>query len=838
MKSNFLFLLLGLSLTSCIDQNIHGPKPTDTVVADFHNEGNEKKGRKQWIDQIHGGATVNWMTIEANNALQYYHNVKLPSSRDGEEIFANGAVKGKWRERGSNNLAGNVMNCTYDSEEEIIYAIGGGGPLFRGDLLGYNWELVNDKFRFSTNLLELVKPTPSSKRLISAINGQPHYSDDFGKTWTKATGALPTTDGWDIYNSMSSPSGEIFYLGKRDYWANYGLLYSKDFGVSYKVIQYFNTNDGNNLAFSMGRPGDQLYLVQKNGSQETNVYIFDRASEKLNLIRSSPLAISSDAKLNLQCIVKNDTTFFYSYDEDQDLFVSKDLGISWETNSALSSSPWSVGLFVVPSNPKFMLYGEVDAYRSINSGKSWQAINYWYEYYSNFYTKLHADIMCIKEFRKSNGQYFLLIGNHGGISISYDYGKTTENIGFGGLNVSQYYDVVTSPINPKLVFAGAQDQGWQRAYVEGDFPSDFYQPLSGDYGHLTFTGNGAHFWTVYPGGSISFYTSPETQNYPVAGYEINSKRESVWIPPIIAGFDKSQDVVYAAGGSISNLSEESHIIQLSYSSETNDITAEELPFDFSISGGEIASMAISPFDPNIWFVATTNGKFYKSTDGAQTFQLKQNMVSDAHYLYGSCILALKTDPNIVFLSGNGYGNLKPVYMSTNGGESFVPMSTGLPPTTAFKLVANDDESLVFAATETGPFVYVANQSRWFSLIGESTPNQTYWSVEFVSDLQTARFGTYGRGIWDFQLSNESATVDNSANFHIDVYPNPTTDFFSINTEQEVSSVTLYDLSGNKKMSDANPGKKQMNVKDLLPGIYLVEMTITSGKRIIKKLIKG
>ena len=35
--------------------------------------------------------------------------------------------------------------------------------------------------------------------------------------------------------------------------------------------------------------------------------------------------------------------------------------------------------------------------------------------------------------------------------------------------------------------------------------------------------------------------------------------------------------------------------------------------------------------------------------------------------------------------------------------------------------------------------------------GLTAPDQTYWSCEYISELQTIRFGTYGRGIWDFKL---------------------------------------------------------------------------------------
>ena len=36
-------------------------------------------------------------------------------------------------------------------------------------------------------------------------------------------------------------------------------------------------------------------------------------------------------------------------------------------------------------------------------------------------------------------------------------------------------------------------------------------------------------------------------------------------------------------------------------------------------------------------------------------------------------------------------------------------------------------------------------------MGVSAPDQTYWSVEYIPELLTARFGTYGRGIWDFKM---------------------------------------------------------------------------------------
>ena len=79
------------------------------------------------------------------------------------------------------------------------------------------------------------------------------------------------------------------------------------------------------------------------------------------------------------------------------------------------------------------------------------------------------------------------------------------------------------------------------------------------------------------------------------------------------------------------------------------------------------------------------------------------------------------------------------------------MNQGLPNTLVFELSSTLDDNIIFAATEIGPYAYLANQDEWFLLSGLSAPDQTYWSVDFIPEINTARFGTYGRGIWDFVL---------------------------------------------------------------------------------------
>lgn len=838
--SVFFSLFIILLVLSC-NQPTSIPKPIgDTVIHEHGEDGDSYAARMQWIDLMHGGEASDWRSIEAQNQQDNYLNwLKMaPASRMFDEYVADGLLLGRWTEGGSSNNAGNIMAVDFDPETDEVYAVGGGGPMFKSEIFSSEWILVNDKLRFSTDLLKVITLANGKKRIISALNGTPHYSDDGGKVWTKASGVTATNDG-STYHSQYMKDGAIFFLGKRDYWSNIRLYVTYDAGVTYSSLKSFNTSDTRNVAMTLDGVSDQIYIIEQTGSNKSNIHKYNKGSKQLDIVvAGADIGFGAEGRANLQAATVKDTVFMYAYNRDKRLFVSKTEGNTWTPTITLPESPWDMGLYVCPSDPKKMFMGEVDAFRSENGGMIWSRINHWWEYYGNVYEKLHADMMTIREFRDKSGKPFILNGNHGGLYYSDDYGATHSNIGLIGLNVSQYYDVRTYPGDPYYVFAGSQDQGQQRGYLTNEGASELEQNISGDYGHIEFTGNGKSLWSVYPGGSIGFYSNPKFQSGPIAGYEIKSKNETVWIPPIMPGPDPSKNIVIAAGGSVTESSNGSHLLQLEYID--NSIKATELPFNFAVSGGQVSAMAIDHFDNKKWYVATTNGQFYKSVDGGQQFTRTASMLSEAHYLYGSCILPSKTKENVIYLSGNGY-NFRPVYRSVNGGQTFQAFSTGLPSTMVFNIVANDDESLIFAATEAGPYVYIAEKERWYSLHGIHTPNQTYWSVEYVSEINTARFGTYGRGIWDFEVKSIVSNTNNIsfAKSTISIFPNPAQSQIIIKDLDQLGllmPVSIRDAKGNLILQKTVLKNTPIDISMLTPGIYYVQV-IKNGKAETKKIIK-
>ncbi len=799
------------------------PAPTEkTQVHENGEDGDSYHARMAWIELMHGGKNANWRSVEAANQMASYQEWLRNDAqqRSDEEWFAENTVKGKWIERGSNNNAGNIMVVDYVREEDIVYAVGGDGPMFKGDISGLDWTLVNDKLRFSTNLLKVFRLQNGTSRIVSAVGGVPHYSEDDGKTWKSAAGVTPTTEG-TIYDAEITHDDKIFFIAKSGYWSDLKVYVSLDKGLTYNTLRTFTTSDTRNIALAWDAVKDNIVVIEQTSESTSNLHQYNAATQKLELLNAnSALGFGANGRANLQAVTIKDTLHIYAFDDEKKFYMSKNSGQTWKFMSTFPESPWDIGVYICPSNPRIMLMGEVDAFRSINGGISWTRVNHWWEYYDDIYNKLHADMMTIKEFKKKDGTPFLLNGNHGGLYYSEDFGKSHLNIGIANLNVSQYYDVKTDPLDPYYVYAGSQDQGQQRGFIVDDLTSELEQNISGDYGHIVFTGNGKSLWSVYPGGSIGYYSKPRSQSGPITGYEINSKNETVWIPPIIPGPDPSQNVILAAGGSTNESSTGSHILRLEYVDDK--IEATQLPFDFSSSGGQISAMAIHPKNKNIWYVATTNGRFYRSENSGQSFARTASMLSEAHYLYGSCILPSAIQDNVVYLSGNGY-NFKPVYRSEDGGKTFKDMSLGLPKTMVFKLAANEDESLIFAATEAGPYVYVAEKKKWFTLSGAITPNQTYWSVEYIAATQTARFGTYGRGIWDFDVKDIISSTEQDVSFVPvpKLYPNPASHFMVLDVDiDDFGQGMITDVNGKVMISNINNTNK-IDIVSLVPGTYFL-----------------
>jgi hypothetical protein len=330
-----------------------------------------------------------------------------------------------------------------------------------------------------------------------------------------------------------------------------------------------------------------------------------------------------------------------------------------------------------------------------------------------------------------------------------------------GLGVSQYYSSYSQRFSPYAIFAGSQDQGLQKSIPDNQNMGgvqNFEQIISGDYGHLVSGDNGVSIWTNYPGFTI-YYPDIANSNasvsldFPGSGY--------LWIAPLMEHPHSSEKVILGGGG----INGGNHLVELTISG--NQIVYDEQEYSFS---GTVSAMGYSPIDPSYRYVLTQNGKFYYSSDGGDNWTITSSFTGpESHYFYGSTIWASQQELGKVFIGGSGYSNA-PVYVSENHGQTFAEMDNGLPNTLVFQLAGTLDDNLLFAATEIGPYGYSRHEDEWFLLSGLSAPDQTYWTVDYIPEINTTRFGTYGRGIWDFVLDENYNIIlgDVNADNNIDI----------------------------------------------------------------------
>ncbi|MEL6989014.1 MAG: T9SS type A sorting domain-containing protein [Bacteroidota bacterium] len=348
-----------------------------------------------------------------------------------------------------------------------------------------------------------------------------------------------------------------------------------------------------------------------------------------------------------------------------------------------------------------------------------------------------------------------------------------------------------------------------------------------------FTGNGQHLWTVYPGGQVSYYEDPIM--YGLNDWENLGLEGSVWIPPLYPDPVK-EDVIYVAGGNQNRDTSTAYIYQCSFRNDS--IETVQLPFDFTQLGAtSLSAIEIDPTDPNRWYVASTNGRFMISDDGGVNWTVTQVALSEGQYLYGSDILIDPSDSKTIYLAGSGY-SVAPVWKSTNGGLSFRAMNNGLPRTVAYGIASNEDGSMLFAATEAGPYVYIKEADQWYDMTGATAPNQNTWSVEYLEDKQVVRFGTYGRGIWDFEIAQNVSTEDIVQLNDVKVFPNPVQEVLTFESETTLHNAQIDIIGVNGQtvhsiFSDVIANQRtQFGVGHLSKGNYYLIIRNKEGRRVV------
>ena len=624
------------------------------------------------------------------------------------------------------------MVARHGTDADILYGGSAKGGVWKGSRDGTDWIPIGDNLYGGAHSLEIVSgENEGDPDIVLATTdwGAIHRSVDDGQSWEVPQGLESV---WLTKRTLTLTDGSELIFVLAGIGSNHLLMRSDDGGASFENIFDMGSYEGDLWAPRDG--GGELYLYD-------GMAIWRSVDHGDNWMEVGAPAQSS-SRAEMAGSEAGAPTLWLILDETR-LWRSDDAGETWMFAHAVNDY-WG-SLNASATDPDVFAWGGVEVYRTEDGGENFEIVNHWWDYYGDPKNLLHADVPGIDLVIDETGQEIWYINTDGGMYRSLDNLQTVENMSLRGLRVSQYYSTHTSSTNPASVIGGTQDQGYQMTagvQQDGDGVWEFNQLISGDYGHLT-SSDGSHdfVFSVYPGfilvqmGEIE--PSLEYLDFPV------NESYVPWLPPIIADPDDKNAFFFPA----------TQIYRYDFVPATGTWTYSLYSQqNFEVVNGEyISSLRFSPIDSNRAYAATSNGRLWFSNDKGITWVRSQNMVADENWYYGQAVVPSATDIDTVTIGGSGYG-VPAVYQSTNGGLSFIPWSDGLPDTLVYGMAeAPDGSGRLFAGTETSAYMRGPEDDAWVDITEDVAPVTTYWSVEALVAENTIRFGTYGRGIWDYQL---------------------------------------------------------------------------------------
>lgn len=707
-------------------------------------EERNKQDRRDWIEEMHRTAPgQDWRAIERGNgaALQEMRNLAM-AEKSGH---------GRWTEVGSRNQAGRMHVAAVSVLGDSLYGGSSRGGVWKGSLDGQGWRPLSDNLWGGSHGLAVAGPQGG---VITSVTdgGMVMASSDEGATWFVPAG-LPANIGSVKRVARDAADPDRVWLMHYTN-GNRLLCRSDDAGLSYSVALDLITSVGD---FWQDRvAGGDIYVLDG-----TTLRVSADIGDTWTAVGTLPVVPSN---VVLTASEAGAPTFYAAvrYSNSWRLYRSDDGGMGWVYRYPINDF-WET-LTASITDPAKVVFAGVELWKSTTGGTAFVKQNDWWEYYDDPVNMLHADFPGL-DCLMLDGQEVWYACSDGGLYRSNDGLQSFRNISLEGLGVSQYYGTLTSVNDPDLLLAGAQDQGYQRSTGPSGERGpgwDFEQIISGDYGHLTsFDGSHSTVFSVYPG--FVLVQQGELNANIVGTPDFPGGEDHSWLPFILADPQDERSFFFCG----------EHLVRGSWRGGDNVNYAPSAQ-DFTSAGGNyLTCVGISPADGQYRIAAVDNGRIWYSTDGGGRWDLSGDTGPQAHYFYGTAIAHSPTDSRVAWLGGSGYAG-SAVYRTQDGGVTWEAAGMGLPSTLVYDLaVESDTHEAIYAATDAGPYCLQPGEVRWEYIGGTEAPLTTYWSVEAVPAAQLVRFGTYGRGIWDYDVSGVSAVpVPQVANSSLSSAPNP------------------------------------------------------------------
>lgn len=433
-----------------------------------------------------------------------------------------------------------------------------------------------------------------------------------------------------------------------------------------------------------------------------------------------------------------------------ELYRSRDAGKTWMKthDKPMDGMYFTYGYYfgtvaVSPKNPEEVWIAGYPLAHSTDGGKQFQLMDG---------DNCHPDYHRI--WIHPNDANYLIVGNDGGVNITYDAGKHWYKA--NNPAVGQFYAIQTDDAKPYNVYGGLQDNGtWTGPstheenngwHQSGAYP---YKELGGGDG-MQVEVDRRNNNTVYFGYQFgNYFRADKTTGLaePVKPiHDIGQKAYRFnWQTPIHLSRHQ-QDIFYLGSNYFHRSLEQGNHPQ------TQQPELAPTPFKGNVPYGTLTSIAESPKQIGLLYAGSDNGLIHLSKDLGMTWTRISNQLPQG--LWVSRLVASQHKISRVYATLNGYrqDDFNPyVFVSDDYGRNWQRITKGLPMEPVNVLREDPaNEKILYVGTDNGLYVSFDGGMEFIPWRG-SLPRVAIHDLNIQERESEIILGTHGRSLYRCQL---------------------------------------------------------------------------------------
>lgn len=717
-----------------------------------------------------GDIAVDWKTNtiwagtgEVNSSRSSYSGVGLYKSTDGGKSWQHSGLDDS-HHIGRIRLHPTDPNTLWVAALGHLYSPNAERGIFKTTDGGKTWRktlFVNDNAGAVELILDADNPNvlyaamwERTRRAWDFTESGPgsgiYKSEDGGENWTLLTtekSGFPTGEGVGrIGLAMAKENGKTVLYSILDNYFRRPKKEKDDKKEALTTATLREMNKETFLKLDVKRVAD--FLTENGFPRE---YTAERVRDMVQKDEILPLAL-------VEYLEDANSLLFDTEVIGAEVYRSDDEGKTWKKTHEdyLDAVYYSYGYYfgqirIAPYDAKKIYIMGVPVLRSDDGGKTWKALDG---------DNVHADHhdLWINPTRPGH----LILGNDGGINISYDDGETWNKCNMPP--VGQFYDITFDYAKPYNVYGGLQDNGvwmgpstykastdWQ---AEGQYP---YKSLLGGDGMQVQVDRRDNA-TVYTGFQFGNYfrinTKTGKRDFITPSHKLGERPlRWNWQTPIHLSVH-NQDILYMG----SNKVHRSFNQGTDFEAISGDLTQGGQKGD--VPYGTLTTIHESPKKFGLLYVGSDDGLVHVTRDGGNTW----TRITDGlpENLWVSRVQASRFEDGTVYLALNGYrwdDFTSYVYKSEDYGKTWQRIGTDLPLEPVNDIKEDPiNPNLLYVATDHGLYSSL-DGGRTFMQLKKGLPAVAVHDVEIHPEARDLIVGTHGRSIYVASVKEVQQLVD-------------------------------------------------------------------------------